>query len=95
MKILAFEEEVPGVSADAFAPFLNNEARAVLSLYEKGVIREIYFTGTSHEAVIVLECSSTVDARAHLNNLPLVQKGLISFKVEELVPYNGFSRLLG
>ncbi len=94
MKFLALEKEVPGVSPDAYAAHLKAEAGMVLSLYEQGIIREISFTRSSHEAVIILECSSLVDAHAAISRLPLVQYGLISFKVEELVPYTGFSRLV-
>lgn len=94
MKFLAREQDAPGLSSEAYAPFLKEEARTVLSLYEKGIIREIYFTSPSNEAVIILECPSLDSARESLSQLPLVRNGLITFQVEELVPYNGFSRLV-
>ncbi|MGA9118796.1 MAG: superoxide dismutase [Bacteroidota bacterium] len=94
MRILATEQEIPGVDPEAFAAHLKAEARAVLSLYERGIIREIFFTRDTHEAVVFLECSSEEEARRHLAELPLVREGLITFKVIVLLPYDGFSRLL-
>jgi hypothetical protein len=94
MKFLAREQDVPGFAPEAYAPFLKDEAKMVLRLYEKGIIREIYFASPSHEAVIILECPTIDTARESLSQLPLVRSGLIAFQIEELVAYNGFSRLL-
>lgn len=93
MKILAIEKETGGKTSADFAPYLRDEALKVLEFYEKGFIREIYFTKDDHNAVIIMECGSVSEAKQHLNELPLVQNGLISFSVTELIPYNGFSRL--
>lgn len=43
MMILAFEVETPGLTAAAFAPYLDAEAARVWELYQAGVIREMYF----------------------------------------------------
>ncbi len=94
MKFLALEKDVPGVSAEAYAPHLKDEARTVLAMYEEGIIREVYFTRDTHEAVIILECATLVEAHAALSRLPLVHHGLLAFSVAELTPYTGFSRLL-
>ena len=93
VKFIALEQEVPKVSPEAYAPHLKDEARTVLALYEQGMIREIYFTHPAREAVIILECANLDEARAVLDGLPLVRNGLIAFKIEALVPYDGFSRL--
>jgi hypothetical protein len=42
---------------------------------------------------LVLECAGIADARAALDNLPLVQAGLITFDLIPLIPYPGFARL--
>jgi len=94
MKFLAREQDTPGGTPEACTPFLKEEARTVLRLYEKGIIREIYFTSPSNEAVIILESRSIDSARESLSELPLVREGLITFQIEELVPYTGFSRLV-
>ena len=43
MRILAIEQDVPGVEGEQIAPFLESEARQVWDLYQCGVLREIYF----------------------------------------------------
>lgn len=92
MKFLAIEIEKEGLSSSDFQPHLKNESLKVLELYERGIIREIYFD-QNHCAIIILECQSISEAKSILSELPLVLKGLISFSIKELTPYTGFSRL--
>lgn len=93
MKILALEEEVPGVQDTSFTPFLRDEARRVWELMQEGVIRETYFDQNRHTAVLILECEDAKEAERILDTLPLVREGLITFQAIPLVPYSGFSRL--
>lgn len=93
MKYLAIEKENIGVTTELFTPHLKDESIKVLELFEKGIIREIYFD-QSHCAVIILECDNFNEAMEELNKLPLVKNGLINFEFRELRPYTGFSRLL-
>lgn len=92
MKFLAIEVENTGLKNEDFLPHLRNESLKVLELYEKGIIREIYFN-ENHCAVIILECQDKAYAVKILNELPLVSNKLITFKLIELNPYTGFSRL--
>jgi hypothetical protein len=93
MKYLAFEIGNDSVEIERFTPHLKNESLKVLELYEKGVVREIYFD-QFHCAVLVLECNSLNEVENIINTLPLVTNGLIHFEIRELSPYTGFSRLL-
>lgn len=93
MKILAVEHETTGATPEQFQPHLQAEARRAWELYQQGVIRELYFDGDQHSAVLILECDDIPQARAVLNTLPLVQAGLITFELRPLVPYSGFGRL--
>jgi muconolactone delta-isomerase len=95
MKILAIEKEVPGVTADAFKPYLKEEASRVWDLYQAGVFRELYFRQDEPSAVLILECADVEEADQALGTLPLVREGLIAFDVIPLAPYPGFSRLFG
>ncbi len=95
MKILAMEIETAGVKPEQFGPHLKAEARHVWELYEKGLIRELYFRADRSEAVLILECENAGEARQTLASLPLVQAGLINFEVIPLIPYPGFARLFG
>ena len=94
MKILAIETELKKLSAISVKEILKDEARAVLELQQKDVLREIYFD-ENHCAVLMLECSSKTEAEKILSELPLVKGGFISFEIKELHPYTGFSRLIG
>ncbi len=91
MKILAIEEALTSVGYTD--ELLRAEAAAVLKLSNSGVIREIYFKKEAREAVILLECESAEEAERILNTLPLVQHGLIRFRISGLTPYDGFERL--
>ncbi|MGE5845473.1 MAG: superoxide dismutase [Ignavibacteria bacterium] len=94
MKILAIEKEVPGIKDEDYTPFLKSEARKVWELFQRGIIREFYFTNDiSHFAVLILECNGAAEAEDILKTLPLVEHNLISFDLKELIPYSGFSRL--
>ncbi len=93
MKILAIEKEIEGITAEDFKPHLKPEALKVWDLYKKGIIREIYFRADETSAVLILECENSEKANEILLSLPLVEKGLITFKIIPLVPYPGFERL--
>ena len=93
MKILALEQDIPGVKDEQFYPHLNDEAARVWELYQAGVLREIYFRQDRSNAVLVLECSDVGEARGLLETLPLVRAGLIDFEIIPLIPYPGLSRL--
>ena len=93
MKILAIEQETPGVTPDQFKPHLKVEAARAWELYQAGVFRELYFDRDRHNAVLMLECADVEQAHQVLDTLPLVQAGLITFDVIPLIPYPGFSRL--
>ena len=93
MKILAMEKDIPGVLVSRFTEHLEEEARRVWELYQSGVIRELYFRQDKSAAVLILECSNLDEAAKVLNDLPLVEAGLITFDLIPLIPYPGFSRL--
>jgi len=93
MKILALEQERPGVPAEAFAPHLRAEAARVYELQQNGVLREIWFRADRSSAVLVLECLTVEEAREVLRTLPLVKEKLIDFEIIPLKPYPGLARL--
>ncbi|MBC8504850.1 MAG: superoxide dismutase [Chloroflexi bacterium] len=93
MKILALEHEYPNLSAADFQPHLEDEARQVWELQQKGVIREIYFRDDQPSAVLILECADVEEAEKILTSLPLVREKLIHFELIPLRAYPGFERL--
>ena len=93
MRILALERAVEGVSDADCAPLLRAEAHRAWELYQRGVLRELYFRPDTHEAVLLLECGDTQEALSVLSSLPLVAHHLIDFTIIPLTPYTGFERL--
>ena len=69
MKILAIETKVPGKTLTDFQPYLKTEAERVWELQKSGIIREIYFTQETHQAVLILEGESKASAEKVLNSL--------------------------
>ena len=94
MKILAIETELKKLNATIDSEILKAEARAVLELQQKDILREIYFD-ENHCAVLILECANKTEAEEILSELPLVKNGFIRFEIKELHPYTGFLRLFG
>ena len=94
MKILAIETELKKLSTNSDKEILKDEARAVLYLQQKDILREIHFD-ENHCAVLILECNDKTEADKILSDLPLVKNGFIQFEIKELQPYTGFSRLIG
>jgi len=94
MKIIALEKEVTGVNDDQFTPaILKKESEKAWELHQAGIIRELYFRGDRHEAVLILECKDVDEAQAAVASLPLVKAGLIAFEIIPLIAYDGFERL--
>ncbi|MBN1563119.1 MAG: superoxide dismutase [Anaerolineae bacterium] len=93
MKIIALEHETPDVTGADFEPHLKAEAAKVYELMQANLIREIYFRQDRAEAVLILECADVDTARAALDEMPLVQAGLITFELIPLAPYPGLKRL--
>ena len=93
MKIIALEKEIPGRTSEDFEPFLRGEAHHVWQLYNSEVVREIYFRTDEHNAVLILECPSLIEAKEIVSEFPLVKNNLIEFELIPLKPYNGFERL--
>jgi hypothetical protein len=69
------------------------EARKAWELHQAGIIRELYFRADRNEAVLVLECASSVEAQGILAELPFVRERLIAFELIPLKAYPGFERL--
>jgi len=93
MKILAYEQELPGAQAEQFQRYAKEEARKTWQLHQEGLIRELYFRADQEIAVLVLECASKDEASVILADLPFVREGLIAFDLIPLRAYPGFERL--
>jgi muconolactone delta-isomerase len=93
MKILALEVELHKQKTENFDVILEDEAHAVWYQVQSGKIREIYFHGENHTAVMILEVPGLEEAEDILSQLPLAREGFIRFDIIPLVPYDGYARL--
>lgn len=93
MKILATSTDAPQANWVGRTDLLREEASLIWSLQKSEIIRDIWFTATDHNAVIVLECGSIAEAEGLLSEFPLVRLGLVDFECVQLVTYDGFERL--
>lgn len=68
------------------APHISDEMRRIAELQGAGVIEQLYLKADRSGAVIMLETENGEEAERQLATLPLVQRGVTSFEVTELVP---------
>ena len=93
MKILATSTDTPNANWMGRDDMLRKEAMRIWELQKAGTIREIWFTATDHNAVIVMECESVEAAERLVCDFPLVREGLVDFTCVQLVAYDGYERL--
>jgi hypothetical protein len=93
MRILATSSDTCHVNWTACDDLLRDEAQMIWSLQKSETIREIWFTATDHNAVIMMETPSVEDAVRIVSEFPLVRAGLIDFTFVQLVAYDGYERL--
>ena len=93
MKIVAIERDLKIVDWKNESKNLIEEAKSIYKLMLSGILREIYFN-ENKQAVLILECSTKIEAKQLTEKLPLVKKGFIEFEIMELHPYTGLSRLM-
>ena len=63
------------------------------NLQKKGVIRSIWFTKNTREAILIIEAEDTIRTKEIVDTFPLVEEGLISYDIVELIAYDGYERL--
>lgn len=89
MKIVVVATRSENHSTEDFAPLLPGEAKKALQLVAADVFREIYSREDGKGAIIVMEADSEDAARARLDELPLVQAGMLELDVYPVGPYRG------
>ena len=93
MKILALVSLKEGVPLEQVRPELLAELKGSWALYTSGVLREAYLTESAARVAFVLEAVDVAAARAHLQRLPLVAKGLFDLQLHELRPFANWAML--
>ena len=72
---------------------LKDEAKHILDLYQKGTIRNIWFSGNK-DALLIIENETVEQAEEAIKAFPLVKANLLLFNITCLFPYTGFERLI-
>ncbi|OHD78593.1 MAG: hypothetical protein A3J97_11575 [Spirochaetes bacterium RIFOXYC1_FULL_54_7] len=93
MQYLVITKDNGEVNWSNHSELLRSEAEHVLSLFCKGVVRNIWFT-EKKDAVLILECDCIEDVGFIMSKLPLVSHDLITYDITCLLPYTGFERIM-
>ena len=67
-------------------PHLADERERVAELRDAGVLEQLWLRADRTGAVLLLEAADAADARRHLATLPLVERGISTVEVIELLP---------
>jgi len=94
MRFLVITRDEPNIEWKSQNEVLEEEAKAIWKLKKEDILREIWFTGVSREAVLMFEKENQKALEEIMNNLPLVERKLIKYQIMQLSPYDGFERLM-
>ncbi len=87
MKILAIFTMAAEADREAFPPLLVPEEQVLWASYRRGALREWYFQPQPLAVTLVYEVPSTEQVHAELDELPMVQAGLLDRQVITLGPW--------
>jgi len=90
---LVITHDKPNVNWKEQEQLLKQEAKVLWDLQKKGIIRSIWFTKNTREAILIIEAEDTIRTKEIINTFPLVKEGLITYDIDELVAYDGYERL--
>lgn len=93
MKCLAIIDVADKAPIDAIRAGLRDELRHSWTLFVEGTLREACATDKPTQIVFVLEANSVEEAASHLGRLPMIEAGIITFRVIELRPFANWSLL--
>ena len=84
----------PGITRDQIAKVMPTEVRDTVRLYLDGKIQQWYSRGDGKGVVFLLDCKSVDEAKAILNELPLIKGNFASFDYVSLGPLTPLNLLL-
>jgi hypothetical protein len=83
-----------GVTRDQLKKVMPTEVRETVDLYLDGKIREWYARGDGRGVVFIVDCKTVDEAKAILEQLPLVKANYASFDYMPLGPLSPLKLLL-
>ena len=90
---LVITHDKPNVNWKEQEQLLKQEAKVLWDLQKNGIIRNIWFTKNSREAILILESEDLIRTKEIIDSFPLVKDCLITYDIVELVAYDGYERL--
>jgi muconolactone delta-isomerase len=91
MEILAVcRRRLEAFAEEEFLPLLETEAEALRRLYARGVVRAAWSREDVLGACMLLEAENVEQARAFLQELPLLAREMIEAQIIPLRGYRGF-----
>ena len=90
---LVITHDKPNVNWKEQEQILMHEAKVLWNLQKKGIIRSIWFTKNTREAILIIEAEDIIRTKKIVDTFPLVEKGLITFDIIELEAYDGYERI--
>lgn len=92
--VLATLSVKPAVTRDQIMKVMPTEVRDTVRLYLDGKIRQWYARGDGKGVVFLLDCRTVDEAKAILENLPLMKNNFASFDYMPLGPLTPLGLLL-
>lgn len=94
MQFVAILSRRDGFEPEDFARELPAEVKRATELYADGTFRQLLSRQDGRGAVIVLEAPDLDVAKAAIQSLPMVAKGLLDLELHAVGPYRGFTASL-
>jgi hypothetical protein len=83
-----------GVARDQMVKVMPNEVRETVNLYLDGKIQQWYARGDGKGVVFFIDCKTVDEAKAILEQLPLIKANFASFEYMPLGPLSPLRYLL-
>jgi hypothetical protein len=93
-QVLATLTVKPDVDRAALMKVMPGEVRDTVKLYLDGKIQQWYSRGDGRGVVFILNATSTADAKALMETLPLMKANLVTFDYMPLAPLGPLRMLL-
>ena len=90
---LVITHEKPNVNWKEQEQLLKQEAKVLWDFQKKNIIRNIWLTKNTREAILIIESENFLRSKEIIDTFPLVKAGLITYDIVELVAYDGYERL--
>jgi len=90
---LVITHEKPNVNWKEQEQLLKQEAKVLWDFQKKNIIRNIWLTKNTREAILIIESENFLRSKEIIDTFPLVKVGLITYDIVELVAYDGYERL--